>query len=71
MFDKSSQGKIIFPDFQKICKELGENMSNEQMHSMFDHADAGGKGFVSFDDFYKLMKKKSPNKTLDMIDDDD
>lgn len=71
MFDPDGKGKIEFKDFKKICKELGENMSEDQMHSMFDHADAGGKGYVSFDDFFKLMKKKAPqNKLDDMLDDD-
>ena len=58
---------------QKICKELGESMSLEQTQSMFDHADLGGKGYVSFDDFFKLMKKKqNPNNPLNkMLEDDD
>ena len=40
---------------------------------MFDHADAGGKGYVSFDDFFKLMKKKDKSKDLEQLlgDDDD
>ena len=28
-------------------------------------ADYGGKGFVSFDDFFKLMKKKNKNTDID------
>ena len=70
MFDKSNTGKIEFGDFKKICKELGENMTEQQMHSMFDHADGGMKGYVSFDDFFKLMKKKDTSSNLDMLDDD-
>ena len=67
MFDPDGKGKIEFKDFKRICKELGENMTEEQQHSMFDHADYGGKGFVSFDDFYKLMKKKDKSKDLDQL----
>ena len=72
MFDTSNKGRIEFPDFKKICKELGESMSEDQQHSMFDHADAGGKGYVSSDDFFKLMKKKeaSRGKLDHMLDDD-
>ena len=72
MFDTSGKGRIEFQDFKKICKELGESMSEDQQHSMFDHADAGGKGYVSSDDFFKLMKKKdaSRGKLDHMLDDD-
>ena len=41
------------------------------MQSMFDHADQGGKGYVSFDDFYRLMKKKSKPAIDDLLGDDD
>ena len=72
MFDTSTDGtKLKFDDFKKVAKDLGENMSDDQMHSMFDHADQGGKGYVSFDDFYRLMKKKSKPAIDDLLGDDD
>ena len=40
MFDTTTDGtKLKFDDFKKVAKDLGENMSDDQMHSMFDHAD--------------------------------
>jgi len=72
MFDTDKKGKIEFKDFKRICKELGENMTEDQMASMFEHADGGSKGFVSFDDFFKLMKKKGQDNKMDaMLGDDD
>ena len=72
MFDTTTDGtKLKFDDFKKVAKDLGENMSDDQMHSMFDHADQGGKGYVSFDDFYRLMKKKSKPAIDDLLGDDD
>ena len=73
MFDTSGKGKIEFNDFSRICKELGENMTNDQKQSMFSHADKGDKGYVSFDDFFTLMKKKDPgnNKLDNMLGEDD
>ena len=72
MFDTAGKGKIEFSDFKKICKELGESMTEEQQQSMFDHADTNHKGYVSFDDFFKLMKKKDKSRDLDaMLDDDE
>ena len=65
MFDKTGKGKIDFADFKTVAKELGENMSAENMKEMFAHADQGDKGFVSFDDFFKLMKKRSAPAAID------
>ena len=72
MFDVDNKGKIDIKDFKRICKELGENMTEDQMASMFEHADGGSKGFVSFDDFFKLMKKKGQDNKMDaMLGNDD
>ena len=39
--------------------------------SMLDHADKGGNGGVTMDDFYRLMKKQQSNKLDDLLGDDD
>lgn len=71
MFDTNGNNKIEFAEFKKIAKELGENMTEEELHSMFDHAIHGGGDSVSFDDFYRLMKKKSKPPIDDLLGDDD
>ena len=49
-----------------------EPSTEDQQQSMFNHADTALKGYVSFDDFYKLMKKKDKSSHLDnMLGDDD
>ena len=37
---------------------------------MLDHADKSNLGYVSKDDFYRLMKKKSANQIDDLLGDD-
>jgi centrin-1 len=69
MFTES--GKLEFKDFKKVAKELGENMGEDDLKSMFDHADHSNLGYVSLDDFYRLMKKKSKPAIDDLLGDDD
>jgi Ca2+-binding EF-hand superfamily protein len=38
--------------------------------SMLEHADKANLGYVSMDDFYRLMKKKSNNTIDDLLGDD-
>ena len=40
-------------------------------HGMLEHADKSNLGYVSKDDFYRLMKKKTVNAIDDMLGDDD
>ena len=37
---------------------------------MLDHADKGGNGGVTMDDFYRIMKKRADNPLDDLLDDD-
>jgi len=40
------------------------------MHEMIDEADKDNDGYVVFEDFFRIMKKKSDNP-LDDLDDDE
>ena len=40
------------------------------VQGMLDHADKSGKGEVSLDDFYRIMKKKNDSSLDDMLGDD-
>ena len=66
------EGKITFANLKRVAKELGENMTDEELQSMLAHADHSGNGAVSMDDFYRLMKKGGgkKNKSDDLLDDD-
>ena len=73
MFDDDGTGKISFQNLKRVAKELGENMTDEEVQSMLDHAiGSPGSGGVTLDDFYRLMKKGSGKKNAidDLLGDD-
>ena len=45
--------------------------SHSSSQGMLEHADKSNLGYVSKDDFYRLMKKKTVNAIDDMLGDDD
>ena len=40
-------------------KELGENMTDEELQEMIDEADRDGDGEVNEEEFFRIMKKTS------------
>jgi Ca2+-binding EF-hand superfamily protein len=57
LFDVDSQGSITIKDLKRVAKELGENMTEEELTEMIEEADRSGSGNVSEEDFVKIMKK--------------
>lgn len=49
--------KITLNSLKKVAKELGENMTNEELQEMLEEADRDGDGEIGEDDFIKIMKK--------------
>ena len=45
-------------DLKRVCKELNENMSDEELNEMIVRADSDRDGKVTFEDFYAIMTKK-------------
>ncbi len=56
---------------QRVAKELGENMTEEELQDMIDQADRDGDGEINPDEFYRIMKKRGDNPLDDLLDDDD
>ena len=40
-----------------MAKELGENMTDEELREMIEEADKDGDGEIKEEDFVKIMKK--------------
>ena len=57
LFDSEEKGKISFKDLKRVAKELGENMTDEELQEMIDEADRDGDGEINEDDFIRVMKK--------------
>ncbi|MES1913736.1 MAG: hypothetical protein MHM6MM_005898 [Cercozoa sp. M6MM] len=70
LFDEDDTGYITFRNLKHVCSELGEDISDEEIQEMIDEADRSGQGRVTFDDFYKIMKKRSANP-IDQLSSDD
>mmetsp|Transcript_940 Transcript_940/g.1721 ORF Transcript_940/g.1721 Transcript_940/m.1721 type:complete len:105 (-) Transcript_940:292-606(-) len=59
LFDEDSTNYITVDNLRKITRELGENMTQEELAEMISRADSDGDGRVTFDDFYNIMTKKT------------
>ena len=49
--------KITLKSLQKVAKELGENMTVEELQEMIEEADRDGDGEIGEEDFIKIMKQ--------------
>ena len=52
------QNKISSLELKKVAKELGEDLTEEELEHMFSKADLDDDGFVTGDDFYNIMTHK-------------
>merc|ERR1712071_351811 len=59
LFDDDKTGKITFNNLKRVAKELGENMSDEDLMEMIDRADTDGDHAVNFEEFFAIMTKKT------------
>ncbi|XP_039428214.1 centrin-2 [Corvus cornix cornix] len=59
LFDDDETGKISFKNLKRVAKELGENLTDEELQEMIDEADWDGDGEVSEQEFLRIMKKTS------------
>eukprot|EP00347_Sterkiella_histriomuscorum_P023799 403333347 len=73
LFDEDNTGRISFKNLKKISAEIGENLNDDELHEMINEADRTGDGLITFEDFYKVMKKKcdDPLGEFDSDEDDD
>ena len=54
-----------------IAEEIGENLFDEELKEIMEEADKDGDGYIGFDDFYRIMKKRGDDPLEDWSDDDD
>ncbi|NWX03044.1 CETN2 protein, partial [Caloenas nicobarica] len=59
LFDDDETGKISFKNLKRVAKELGENITDEELKDMINEADRDGDGEVNEQEFLRIMKKTS------------
>ncbi|CAF4206851.1 unnamed protein product [Rotaria magnacalcarata] len=59
LFDDDNTGKISFKNLKRVAKELGENLTDEELQEMIDEADRDGDGEINEQEFLRIMKKTS------------
>lgn len=57
LFDDDEKGAISFKNLKRVAKELGENLTDEEIQEMIDEADRDGNGVIDQDEFLRIMKK--------------
>lgn len=59
LFDDDNTGFITLKNLQRVAKELGENLTVEELQEMIDEADRNGDGQIDEEEFFRIMKKTS------------
>ncbi|KAL7078598.1 hypothetical protein ACQ4LE_002575 [Meloidogyne hapla] len=59
LFDSNEKGFINFEDLQKVAKELGEELNEDEFKEMILLAECSTKGQVTLNEFKNVMKKIS------------
>lgn len=58
LFDEDNTGRISFKNLRKIAAEVGESIGDEELREMIGEADRSGDGLITFEDFYRVMRKR-------------
>merc|ERR1711934_1011974 len=58
MYDTEGKGKITVQDMQRVAKELGENLSKDELQGILDESDRDGSGTITEDEFVRVMRNQ-------------
>ncbi len=59
LFDDDETGKITLKNLRRVAKEIGENMTDEELQEMIEEADLDGDNEIDVEEFLRIMKKTS------------
>ncbi|XP_028829185.1 centrin-3 [Denticeps clupeoides] len=55
LFDDDDSGKISLRNLRRVARELGEDMSEEELRAMIDEFDTDGDGEINQEEFISIM----------------
>ncbi|XP_031575412.1 centrin-3-like [Actinia tenebrosa] len=55
LFDDDDSGKISIRNLRRVARELGENMTDEELRAMIDEFDKDGDGEINEEEFLAIM----------------
>ncbi|KTG03242.1 hypothetical protein cypCar_00004629 [Cyprinus carpio] len=55
LFDDDETGKISLRNLRRVARELGEDMSDEDLRAMIDEFDTDGDGEINQEEFISIM----------------
>ena len=70
LFDKDKQGFMTIRELRRMAEDCGEVMTDEELHEMIAEADRTGDGKITFDEFFRVMKKNC-NDPMNEFDSDE
>ena len=59
LFDEDNSGNISLRNLRRVARELGENLSDEELQAMIDEFDKDGDGAINESEFLGIMKQTS------------
>ena len=59
LFDDDKTGKINLKNMKRIARELGENLTDDELQAMIDEFDRDNDGEISPDEFLYIMKQST------------
>jgi centrin-3 len=62
LFDEDGSGVITLKNMRRVARELGENLTDDELQAMIDEFDKDQDGAINSDEFFAIMKSSG---TLD------
>ena len=59
LFDEDNSGNISLRNLKRVARELGENLSDDELQAMIDEFDKDQDGEISEQEFLNIMKRTS------------
>ena len=59
LFDEDNTGRVSLRNLKRVARELGENLSDDELQAMIDEFDKDQDGEISEQEFLNIMKQTS------------